>query len=111
MPRTAVSELGRGDFAVPVSAGWDGGVLMNQFPLAISLLEAIGFAHHEAFRIARLQHHVHSLNRAHEAHVAVHDDVRFKDIDLARLEAAEHPVKKLQCRLNTPRGKSWNVEP
>ena len=48
------SKLGRGDFAVPVSARWDGGVLMNQFPLAVALLEAISFAHHEAFRIARL---------------------------------------------------------
>ena len=48
------SELRGGDFAVPVSARWDGGVLMNQFPLAVALLEAISFAHHEAFRIARL---------------------------------------------------------
>jgi hypothetical protein len=47
-------ELGRVDFAVPVSAKWDGGVLMNQFPLAVSSLEAIRFAYHEAFRIARL---------------------------------------------------------
>ncbi len=47
-------ELGRGDFAVPVSARWDGGVLMNQSPLAASSLEAISLAHHEAFRIARL---------------------------------------------------------
>jgi hypothetical protein len=38
-------DLGRGDFAVPVSASWDGSVLMNQFPLAVSSLEAIRFAH------------------------------------------------------------------
>jgi hypothetical protein len=50
----AFVQLGRGNFPVPVSARWDGGVLMNQFPLAVSPLEAISFAHHEAFRIARL---------------------------------------------------------
>jgi hypothetical protein len=50
----AVPELDCGDFAVPVSAKWDGGVLMNQFPLAVSPLEAISFAHHETFCIARL---------------------------------------------------------
>jgi hypothetical protein len=44
--------LGRGDFAVPISARWDRGVLMNQFPLAVSPLEAISFAHHKLFRIA-----------------------------------------------------------
>ena len=50
----AAPELDGGDFAVPVSTRWDGGVLVNQFPLAISPFEAISFAHHEAFRIARL---------------------------------------------------------
>ena len=84
---------------------------MNQFPLAVSPLEAIRFAHHEAFRIARLQYDVHSLNRANEAHVAVHDYVRFQYVYLARLETAEHPVKEPQCRLNTPRGKGWDIEP
>ena len=84
---------------------------MNQFPLAVSPLEAISFSHHEAFRIARLQHDVHSLNRANEAHVAVHDDIRFEDVYLTRLETAENPVKKLQCRLNTSRGKGRDVEP
>jgi hypothetical protein len=51
------------------------------------------------------------LNRANEAHVAVHNDVHFEDVHLARLETAERPVKELQCRLNTPRGKGWDVEP
>lgn len=84
---------------------------MNQFPLAVSLLEAIRFAHHEAFGIACLEHDIYSLDRAHEAQLAVHDDIRFEDIYLARLEAAEHPVKKLQRRLNAPRSKGWDVEP
>ena len=84
---------------------------MNQFPLAVSLLEAIRFAHHEAFRVARLQHDVHSLNGANEAHIAVHDDIRFEDVHLSGLETAEHPVKKRQCRLNTARGKGRDVEP
>lgn len=84
---------------------------MYQLPLAVSPLEAICFAHHEALRIARLQHDVHSLNRANQAHVAVHDDIRFEDLDLARLETAEYPVKKLQRRLNTARGKWRDVEP
>ena len=44
--------LARGDFAVPFSTRWDGGVLMNQFPFSVSLLEAIRFAHHEVFRIS-----------------------------------------------------------
>ena len=56
---------------------------MNQFPLAVSPLEAIRFAHYEAFRIARLQHDVHALNRANQAHVAVHDDVHFEDVHLS----------------------------
>ena len=84
---------------------------MNQFPLAVSSLETIRFTHHEAFRIARLQHDVHSLNRTNEAHVAVHDYIRFENVYLARLEPAENLVKKLQCRLNTPRGKRRDVEP
>ena len=75
---------------------------MNQFPLAVSLLEAISFTDHEAFRIAGLEHDIHSLNRANEAHIAVHDDVRFEDVHLAGLETAEHPVKEFQCWLNTP---------
>jgi hypothetical protein len=84
---------------------------VNQFPLAISLPEAIRFAHHEGFRIARLEHDAHSLNRANETHDAVHDDVHFENVHLARLETAENSVEKIQCRLNTPRGKWWDVEP
>ena len=84
---------------------------MDQFPLAVSLLEAIGFAHHHAFRIARLQHDVHSLNRANEAHVAGHDRIRFEEVYLAGLETAEHLVKEFQCGLNAPSGKGRNVEP
>ena len=84
---------------------------MNQLPLAVASLEAIRLAHQEAFRIARLKHDVHSLNRVNEAHVTVHDDVHFEDVYQAILEITEHLVKKLQCRLNTPRGKGWDVEP
>jgi hypothetical protein len=47
-------KLDRGDFPVPLSTRRNRGVLMNQFPLAVSPLEAIGFAHHEAFRVACL---------------------------------------------------------
>jgi hypothetical protein len=37
------------------------------------------------------------LNRANKAHVAVHDDICFENLHLARLETAKYPVKKLQC--------------
>jgi hypothetical protein len=84
---------------------------MNQFPRAVSPLEAIRFAHHKVFRIARLQHDTRTLNRANKAHVAVHDDVHFEDLHLARLKTAEDPVEKLQCRLNTTRSKGRDVEP
>ena len=57
---------------------------MNQFPFAVAPLEAIRFAHDEALCITDLQHDVHALNRAYEAPVAVHDDVRFEDVHLAR---------------------------
>lgn len=43
--------LSRCDFAVPISACWNGCVLMNQLPFAIPPLKAICFAHDEAFRI------------------------------------------------------------
>jgi hypothetical protein len=51
------------------------------------------------------------LNRANETHDAVHDDAHFENVHLARLETAENFVEKIQCRLNTPRGKWWDVEP
>ena len=84
---------------------------MDQFPLAVSFLEAIRFAHHEAFRIARLEHDVHFLDRANDAHVAVQGDVRLEDVYFARVETAEYLVKKLQCGRNTARGKGWDVKP
>jgi hypothetical protein len=82
-------------------------VLRNQFPLAVSPLKAIGLAHHKAFRIASLQHDVHFLDRANEANVAVHDDVRFEDIYLAGWEMAE-PLSKLSVPAEYARRKRWD---
>ena len=41
------------------------------------------------FRVARLQHDVHSLNGANEAHVAVHDGIRFENVYFATLTCLE----------------------
>jgi len=70
---------------------------VNQFPLSISLIEAIRFAHCEGFRIARLEHDAHSLNRANETHVAVHDDVHFENVHLANWKLLKTLSKKFSA--------------
>jgi hypothetical protein len=90
--------LSRCDFAVPISACWNGCVLVNQLPFALPPLEAIRFTHDEAFRIPGLENDIHLLDRGYKAHVAIHDDIRFEDVNFAQLKTAKRPASLLTAR-------------
>jgi hypothetical protein len=51
------------------------------------------------------------LYRADNPHVAVHNQVRFENVNFAGFEIAEDFVKEFQGWLNTSRRKSGDVEP
>ena len=95
----------------PPAAYWNRRVLMNQLPLAGSLLEAVGLAHEEALFIAGFEHNIYALDRAHDAHVAVQKYLCFENIHVARAKAAEHLVKHLNRGFQPSRRKRRGIEP
>lgn len=86
-------------------------MLMNELPFVVPLFKTVRLPRHQGLRIAIFEHDVNPLNRADNAHGAVHDNIRAKDVHFARGETPEYFVEHRHCRRNASRRERGDVEP